>query len=146
MVNSFLSKHFVAFGTCYPAIGNPFPALSSSAFLISARQRRWGGFYLFLFSCLRRLLSPHFHFLSVQLAGLLINKVTFWCASFLGGWEKNGCSGGDTDFPSQEGKMKAEREPYRLGLFGQRKTEAGVGGRIWNFTPSLSVELRYGFS
>lgn len=34
------------------------------------------------------------------------------------------------DFPSQEGKMKAEREPYRPGLFGQRKTEARVGGRF----------------
>lgn len=47
------------------------------------------------------------------------------------------------DFPSQEGKMKAEREPYRPGLFEQRKMEARVGGRIWNSTPSLSVELCY---
>lgn len=34
-------------------------------------------------------------------------------------------------FPSQEGKMKAEREPQGPGLFGQRKAEARVGGRIW---------------
>lgn len=88
-------------------------------------------------------MSLCFHFLSVQLAGLLINKVTFWCTLVLGGWGKNGCCGGDVDFPSQEGKMKAEREPYRPGLFEQRKMEARVGGRIWNSTPSLSVELCY---
>jgi len=123
------------------AIGNPFPALSSSAFLISARQRCWWGCYLFLCSCLRQVLSPRFHFLSVQLAGLFITKVTFWCALVFGGWGKSGCSGGDMDFPSQEGKMEAGREPCRLGFFGERKMEARAGGRIWNSTPSWSVEL-----
>lgn len=52
------------------------------------------------------------------------------------------------DFPSQEGKMKAEREPQGPGLFGQRKTEARVGGRIWGCTPTHSrgVELCCRFS
>lgn len=74
---------------------------------------------------------------------MLINKVTFWWALFSWGWGKNGCSGGGVGFPSQEGKMKAEREPQGPGLFGQRKAEARVGGRIWGCTAahSRAVEL-----
>lgn len=120
VVNSFLSKHFCCLCYLLPAIGNPFPALSSSAFLISASPVGVLSISVFLSQAAFVPSLPLPEPAAGEQQGHIWVHVVF--GEVREEWRLRGRDGFSESGRKDEGGSRA----LQPGLFGQRRTEAGL--------------------